>query len=808
MIARNRLIRPIHGLLLAALCLLIFSAAPPAPVQAATPTIAIDNTVAEFSRGQFQRAALNNALRVNGSRPTDQVGAVQLGLRGTLARWTSNSAYNLPNALINHGVTAVGDRLYVIGGEKPLGLGSEMQDKVWSLQVDLNNGALLGDWQAEPPLNPVVPQTGVAAAAPISQAAVTSVFTPGVGGYIYVLGGRVSFNSLSSRAVRYAQVGADGRIVGQWQELAGAKIPPPDSTFLSFQPGVYAASALSLKIGGRTFVYLIGGLESYRSGSVVERVGEKRVLYAEVGAGGKLYKPGTSTEGWAETRSVPVTLSGADVGIWSATAVADFFPAALNGTGAYAIYLIGGQIRQTPVYSAVVYRAQVAGDGAVTWFNDAAPAVMPQPRYALGGVTFRGNIYVVGGVPGTSTMPDGMVLTSYVADDLTLPDVDDSSSGIQNFLENTGALSDYPRSGHGLVLVRPSPNSTKAFVYMIGGGGSKPDEKNGTDTVIYATLGESETRADGYAPDGWFYGEPTPLNFLQAEVREIRWSTIITGGLGLDIGIDYRTSQNDCTNPTWTPWESGQLDGDPTSPNRSTDGPNVVSISAPQTGSRCFQYRARLVRGADKNQTPLLLNVGIKLRIPGSPDLWQMDTQVDQRDPRGRLTGINVTITNQNLFSPPGTPITFGADIDGGGDFYVDLYIYGPSATKPPLPPAPTIPVPATPPPENRAYAIVPKASLGPNAIYAIRNWCVQSAATTCTPFDPLTFLQQQGPGWYTVFVVVDSTDCRDYERCVGVDESDGDELRGEQNNVKGFQFQVAPNSIVRTVNLPITSRP
>ena len=85
----------------------------------------------------------------------------------------------------------------------------------------------------------------------------------------------------------------------------------------------------------------------------------------------------------------------------------------------------------------------------------------------------------------------------------------------------------------------------------------------------------------------------------------------------------------------------------------------------------------------DLKQTPSLLNVSIRIFLPGSPDLKVKSvTTLGTPD---KFAGLSVVIWNNNLLAPP----TLAADIDRSGSFFVDLCIYGPNVSGP----APTLPL-------------------------------------------------------------------------------------------------------------------
>jgi hypothetical protein len=607
----------------------------------------------------------------------------------------------------------------------------------------------------------------------------------GLNGYIYVIGGSAAFgtNDFSSFAVRIGTV-ANGRITG-WLEQIGAQVPQSDINNPFSKLGVQSAVALSHTIGGTTYVYLLGGLQRYVDQAGAKSAGLKAVFYARVGAGGKLFKPSSpGTEGWDKfAADLPVPFNAA--GLWDATGTADNYIASSLATSADAIYLMGGQLTtnqppSSPTYSSIVYRATINSDGTLTWDWQ---GTLPAPRIGSTAIPFRGNMYVNGGQPSTDLPSDKAVLTSYVEDDLTLHQFDTVPPNLggsgTNFLTSDEALPK-PRSFHASVLVPAGATSPNAgFLYVLGGLGA-PDadatDDNGANTMIYGKIGGGEDiSSTGYASDGWYYGQPFDVaqQFSQVQVQEVNWTTVVTRTTSdMDVEMDYRlSSSNNCTSATWGDWTlmTGATDG-----HRSSTGQNSWPIA--NTTARCFQYRARLTT-LDTFATPVLLNVSVKIIIPGSPDLT-VKTISDRRGAGNAFTGLNVIIQNVNQLAPP----TLSADVESPGSFYVDMCIFAPGATATP----PTLPLT----PQNKQcstlYSNIDKSAIGPDTTYPVTRWYD-------TGTDQLADLTDyfKTPGSYTVIVAVDSfvDDPATWPKGF-VDEGDLD--KGESNNVSApFTFTV-----------------
>jgi len=775
--------------MLLGICVLALAALPPYLAEAAFKQNTIDNSVADFGRGQYQRAALGSLQNAAASpKLPDLPGAVQLGPIGILRDWL-DSPFNLKKPLTRMGATAMGNRIYVIGGRTPVASSQETVADVWSAPVSTSNGVFTEDWRAEQPL-PALQGSSLPGfttpVAPVNSAGVTSVTTGGNTGYIYVIGGNISFGAVefSSYAVRVGTVAADGHVT--W--VAGPALPGPNANDPTTQQlGAESPMVTSYTIAGKTYVYVIGGLRRYRTGTGGNiqdvREGLKTVYYARVSSGGQLVKPSNGQPGW-DRQAQDVIFSNDDTaGLWDGTVMADHFVA---GTGASqdALYVVGGQVTPdafAPTFSSVAYRATIGNDGVLDWNWE---GTLPETRTGLSGVPFRGQLYAVGGIPSNTNEPDRGVLTSYVEDDLTLHQFSGNLppgtiSGGSNFLRSDTLPVNRPRTFHATAIVPADATSVNsAFIYVIGGRGSTTDGDNSdnqaSDSVIYGKIGGSEdVVTTGYASDGWYYSQPFEINFTGAQLQEISWATVIDRSLAApDIQVDYRvTSTTTCATADWNANSWVPLDGSPNDAFSSVSGQNSAAV--PNLAARCFQYRAKLST-PDFQITPSLLNLSIKVFVPGGPDL-SVKTLSDRRS--GTLfTGLNVLIQNVNTASPP----TLSADVDGGGSFYVDLCIYGPNATGP----APTLPLTPGNMQCSKAYSQVDKSAMGPNVAYSVTRWF---STANDQPVELIQFFQQ--PGSYTVYAAVDSFVDNQVTSPKGfVDEGD----QGEGNNVSAaFTFTV-----------------
>src|SRR5262245_7940309 len=137
MLAHHRYTRLARSLLPVCICLLALSALPTRPASAATITKRLDDSLAEFTRGTFQRAALTTLA---GAAP-DQSGAVQLMPVSVIKNWL-RSSFLLPEKLSDIGAAAIGNNLFSVGGLASNGVTPQARTKdIWSVVIDPATGA-------------------------------------------------------------------------------------------------------------------------------------------------------------------------------------------------------------------------------------------------------------------------------------------------------------------------------------------------------------------------------------------------------------------------------------------------------------------------------------------------------------------------------------------------------------------------------------------------------------------------------------------------------------------------------------------
>jgi hypothetical protein len=476
-----------------------------------------------------------------------------------------------------------------------------------------------------------------------------------------------------------------------------------------------------------------------------------------------------------------------------------------------ALYIMGGQYQSsvgnelevTDRYSSAVYRAVIQNAGTIAWQTDTPAPTLPSARVGLSGVQFGGALYMAGGQPpGQLTQPETKVLSTLIEDDFTLARLGQGS----NFQSSDTTLP-APRSRHATVVVRGIPSQQSpnpAYVYVIGGLGRTDDgdtsDDQGSGTLIMGRIGTStDTETPAFAKEGWYYSAVYDIVFNGAQVQEILWSTVITRPS--DIKLEYRVSTDaDCISPAQLLTRLfSAVDGSTTDAFFSKNGANQQSLGTPPA-ARCFQYRAKLSNSAVGLLTsPSLLNVSIRVQIPGFPDLRVLTLKAEQ-DTEQRLTGLNVDIWNHS--DRVGEPTQPADAEEPGGSFFVDLFIFGPGETDNP----PEIPF-ATIPPGDKACVDIPKSQMGVDAILTITQWYTATDSTCHTvPQDILRFFTR--PGKYIVYVAVDTGCPQRPVACV----NEGGTASGDAfaSNVKRIEFTLPniPGGPIRYLSrVPIIKR-
>lgn len=769
---------------------LLISALIPAPPSYASVEypLPIDNTDNEF--GDIGSTLQVTSLVAQTGEPTEELGGVQLSPIGKLDWQQPGNGLDVPTS--GAGAAVIGSYIFVVGGQT----GATYLNNVARGQVDRTSGLIT--WSDALTLTAVphygngplwiYSQTNLGALAPKaerSEAAVTSYVPDPANkpndGFIYVIGGKVLVNSYdySSASVEIGVV-VNG-VLTEWRRGGPTGLLPTVYGVGTAGRGVRAASAVTVNTGSKTFLYVIGGQQRLPSSSAT--FASKRIVVAQLDRS-------TGAITWVSTSGDPTTFADLPIagtsGLWASAAVAGDFASAATGAVQTAIFIMGGRTDDAgtppnPKATNTVYKAIVdTNTGLVTIppgsAGPGADGTMIDQRNFHGAVLYGGVIYVAGGKAGLNP-PEGQIVSSSSPID---GEQSLSTYGQANF---AATVDDSPivaqSRAQAPVVVVPAADPAQAFVYLIGGF-------NTTDqaSVLRATIGSTQNSQPIFAEEGWYTAKPVSiiLDGQQTKVKRLSWiAKMPTDSAGNKLEIQYRVSNDpncDDLRRSTAAWV-GPAGADPLDGYLSVDGANTLSVDQGQLNANCFQYRARFIRGANQNSTSALLRFAIDVLRPGSADLkFPSSTPIGfDRTPTNIVTGVNVTIKNENLFEPPTLNAAYGL----GGTFYVDLFIYPPGVEPPSPHPAPPFP--------NGSQAVsqyhigyieVRRNLLEANTTYTIPSgavWCNAQITTSCQPIDLSTKLTERGI--YKLVAVVDSID-----NVLETAEGDANPQAAEQNNV------------------------
>jgi hypothetical protein len=597
--------RHLRGYALLLICLGLATLLPgkPAAALGSVPQ-SIDNNQSDFADGVFQRVSLGSdqsSITAATGEEDDLPGVVQLAPAGVLDLWNQLGTLNEP--VSGAGVTALGGRIFVIGGKPSSTINAT--DKVYSTTVDPQTGTL-APWKGStlPSVKAIydddtqqINSNCVTATSKRNRPGVASLQTGTNTGYIYVIGGVLDIAGcyqLSSPTVLRAAVAANGTI--SWTDLGttpSMRMPSPlepidDGTQSARTLGVDGAAVTIAHVRGNDglnhyYLYVIGGKSSYVAGfsadipdSLEERV-LRTVYYTEINSstGNFVYPgPGTSSKVWKrDTADIglvnPPTNKG---GLWNAAVTT------VNATSGSllkaSIFLSGGAhdlnktsgVQDPTSPDSFVYRADVGANGALTWAAGTNTVGSEQVglagRQGMASLAYNNKLYMIGGTTSKdATGAKDTVPTAFLDDNLNVIKYDENTNtffvGTTDKVLNTN-VSDQGRTNIGAVLVRAEPppgtiNGTlnSAWAFVIGG-----DNHLGTPTnTIYRGRigGSDEASAVKRAPDGWYYSGVIKSSFEiangssttneQARLIAIHWAADIdrtSGSPDADIELQFR----------------------------------------------------------------------------------------------------------------------------------------------------------------------------------------------------------------------------------------------------------------------------
>jgi hypothetical protein len=676
--------------LLIGVCLTLFSALPTAPAFAGVERNQdIDNTLAEFDDGSFQMAASAN-YPATGIRPGDTLGAVQMAPIAVID--DMDTITTLPATRVDAGVVALGRNIFAIGGT----VTDTASNSVISSQVNQANGGL-GAWQTDVSL----PAVQHSARTGFTANTVSARILPAVAayaktqdsGFVYVLGGtaRVSGFDISSYSVIRGTV-VDGRIT-EWVTTLPT-IPATAAVGVPIEGLTNASAAVATLPDGRTFLYLMGGLQVYRAGGITQQRGSRYIFSAQID---------TNTgdfvgNAWSTTvATIPLNAAfGVTAGLWGAPIVGGNLRNS-DGLTVISYYLMGGRYGTAAGnITSEIYRVDVStSDGSVDTSQPSgvgvANASTGTARVGHAAIQFNGSVYVAGGISSGQSVANRNVLGSYIQPDRRFPDLDASIGQTYFISKDTGLPA--PRSGHGLVVVPESfSGATKAYVYMIGG----TDGSASSDNIFRTVIGDPNDTTVSYPLEGYYFSKVVPFIAANARLKRIYWAADIPDGSGIE--ISYRLSNDaNCEDlgkrtESEAPWTSTT-----TPPGVAFDPvTNLYSYLFTSALANCFQYRAKFTptNQSSANATPYLNRLGIVIEIPGATDLT-VKTASFRRSGDNKIVGFNITLRNENIFlvGEPTLAADFGADGPGSapGSLFVDIFIYPAGVALPPSHKPPTV---------------------------------------------------------------------------------------------------------------------
>jgi|GEM_PF-1390832 len=293
------------------------------------------------------------ALGGNSSPPLNSVERAVINPDGTLGTWQTTSAMNTGRWIL---ASVVADNfVYALGG-------SDGSNNLNSVEyAPINPDGTLGTWQNTSTMNTA--RSGFAAVA--------------TGGYVYALGGSISF---STNTVERAAINPDGTL-GTWE----------------FVNSMIAPRTLFAAVAAGNYIYVLGGF----------------------------YNSGTH---WDSVERVSINADGT-LGTWqtiNAMTTARFSIAAVSVNGF--VYTFGGDANYTALKS--VERAIINLDGTLgTWQT---LYTMNLARRDLGAVAGEGHVYAIGGFGNASPC-----LSTVEQTPLTM---DTDTPTINSFSINGGAL--------------------------------------------------------------------------------------------------------------------------------------------------------------------------------------------------------------------------------------------------------------------------------------------------------------------------------------------------------------------------------
>lgn len=737
----------------------------PQPSAAVRAVVKLADENPSWSKGRFFRTGL----------AASNIGGIQLIPIKLQQTW--GNAADLPQPLSSHTSTTYGSHMFVVGGNT-LGNNNTLvkSNAFFATRLNDERTGQLRPWATMPPL-------------PIAVSEPASVVVE-VGGqpYLFVLGGQKASGSnledVTTSSIFYYPIREDNNgnlAVASWQQVPDAQ-KLPHETFLAESGsirggGARGLAAVSVNVGNTPYIYVFGGFNRvFNNNAYIDRYHSTVYRVPVTSSGGTV---SLGTWDWLNDSQKILNSTGTEVFLAGAAAVTFSNPLD-NSTG---VYLIGG-IRCTASCSdkptieqeSNAYVGRIAADGSLTWLEQGN---MSAARSDHDAVQSKGQIVVAAGR--SNDVPTTSLAQGFVEDDLTLYRATPSSP---NFDLLQGALNAQARMNHSMEAV--SAGQYGDWGYIIGGKVevSQGVVSNASAQVLLGNLDVPPTQSDAFVSDGKYYSKVFDFG-EDAEYFSLRWNALLDAGE--QIQIQYRTGA------------SAQSLGALSAPIQSVNGlkehPLPTGLKA-----RYFQFVATLTRSnTTTTSSPVLDSVWLDVNRVGFPNI-RVDSNAGASitpNPIAPDSTIapSVTITNEAFDAQtPAIP----ADWDGGGSFFVDLYVTPPGQT----PRAPTLGEVGV------AYAEVSKAGMQVGAKYAIQGWRPSSCFDPNNPPPSGCTVNWHNifntKGTYNVYIMVDSmSGPSDFGN---VKEADFINTIGETDNVYG-PFTVEVSESRGGIFLPLVMR-
>ena len=749
-------------------------ALPAQPIAAVNVSQIVTQTTGDFAAGKFGLTGLA------------QNGGVQLVPLGQLRQWQTTAGNMCGIGVGDMGTASFGPYIYSIGGSTSALIGGNLQQQrlrsVCRTKV-LDTNATLEEWVTLPAENLPEKRTAMAAVAVPRP-------TDASRGYLYTFGGLKETTTSQRNTIWMAGINNDGSLTPWMTQTLTLPTAREQLTATAFT-----------NAAGKTFIYVIGGYQRPFASTFAYR----DVLRYEVSADGTLIDrsdpaavPPLPTPNFAGNPAQCAAVTGlkqADA-LTVDAATLDLlgsrrFLAVLGGVLQVGTGDGTGGCTDQAVTSERVFLADVNEEtGDIVWQNE--DYTLPEPVSQLRAVGVNGKLYATGGILGVNqASATNLTYSSYInIETMTLPSYGfgpDSS----NFLASAGALRpDQKRAEHGMEIVTLN---NRPIVFLFGG-------TNGDGTyrsdVLYGFIG----RAEDFDETTGGYGSPgvyqSPIYTLRGSgaLSELKWTAAVTttGPITTDIKMQYRLAETTTQIKTAT-WIT--VDANPSPTFFSVAGVNVAASVDPALG-RYFQYRALLTTSApqDRTATPALRGpVSLRYKVDGHPSLYIDAASNFPPIQSGVMIDPNIIIANNLKPGSTSTERILDADIEDAGTFFVDLYVYPPSASSiitPTRDPATGV-YPLT----SAAFAQVSKTLVRADSTFRvpIDAWRKTCGLTANCPVPNWQVIFNQ-PGDWTVLAIVDSQN----------NVAEADELTGEWENDNVYRFTVVSEVSGGTLFMPI----